>query len=245
MPAGRPLYWNKGRLGAGVKAQVEPLADGRQLYRFSASRVSKVLPEPNMPGWAEVATTLHVSTYQTWEQVGRYYWGLVRDQLTPDDELRKTVDQALSGVDRKDNMAVVRAVYDWVVTNTRYVALEFGIHGYKPYRVDQILARRFGDCKDKASLIHAMLKLAGVDSRMVLLRMRNLGNLTEDVPSLAAFNHAIVYVPKYQLFLDGTAEFHSSRELPSADHRANVLIVDMEQGKSTFMVTPEANAEDN
>jgi transglutaminase-like putative cysteine protease len=43
-------------------------------------------------------------------------------------------------------------MYGFVVTNTRYVALEFGIHGYKPYRVDRVLARRFGDCKDKASL---------------------------------------------------------------------------------------------
>src|SRR5512140_2577485 len=244
MPAGRPLYWNKGRLGAGVKAQVEPLADGRQLYRFSASRVSKVLPEPNMPGWAEVATTLHVSTYQTWEQVGRYYWGLVRDQLTPDDELRKTVDQALSGVDRKDNMAVVRAVYDWVVTNTRYVALEFGIHGYKPYRVDRVLARRFGACKDKASLIHAMLGVAGVQSRLVLLRMRRLGDIGEEPASLAAFGRAIVYVPEFKLFLDGTAEFHGASELPSADRTADVLIIEPSD-KSPFLVTPDARAEDN
>jgi hypothetical protein len=168
----------------------------------------------------------------------------VRDQLQPNAELRQTVDQVLQGVDRKDELAVVRAIYNFVVTNTRYVALEFGIHGYKPYRVDRILARRFGDCKDKASLIHAMLKLAGVDSRMVLLRMRNLGTLSEEPASLAAFNHAIVFVPKYQLYLDGTAEFHGAKELPSADHRANVLIVD-EEGKSTFLTTPEAKAEDN
>src|SRR4029079_11975552 len=115
------------------------------------------------------------------------------------------------------------AVYNFVVTNTRYVALEFGIHGYKPYRVDRILARRFGDCKDKASLIHAMLKIAGVDSRMVLLRMRNLGYIGEEPASLAAFNHAIVYIPKYDKFLDGTAEFHASGELPSADRRGTGL----------------------
>ena len=56
-----------------------------------------------MPGWAEVATTLHVSTYKTWEEVGRYYWGLVRDQLVPNDELRRTADEVLKGVDRKDS----------------------------------------------------------------------------------------------------------------------------------------------
>src|SRR5262249_8947057 len=130
------------------------------------------------------------------------------------------------------------------VTNTRYVALEFGIHGYKPYRVDRVLARRFGDCKDKASLIVAMLKVAGVDARLVLLRMRTLGGLTPEPASLAAFNHAIAYVPALDLFLDGTAEFHGTKDLPSADRVADVLIVEP-QGGSRFFVTPEAKPEDN
>ncbi|HSP76952.1 MAG TPA: transglutaminase domain-containing protein, partial [Myxococcaceae bacterium] len=217
---------------------------GRTLYRWSTHHVAKVVPEPGMPGWAEVAANLHVSTYRTWDEVGRYWWGLVRDQLTPNEELRRTVDRVLEGVDRKDELAVVRALYNFVVTHTRYVALEFGIHGYKPYRVDRVLARRFGDCKDKASLIHAMLKVAGVDSRLVLLRMRNLGNIDEEPARLAAFNHAILYVPGSDLYLDGTAEFHGASELPSADRVANVLVVEP-GGKSTFLTTPEARAEDN
>ncbi len=244
MPASRPLYWNKSQLPEHVKSATNALADGRVLYRWDARNVSKVIPEPSMPGWAEVATTLHVSTYKSWDDVGRYYWGLVRDQLRPNDELRRSVDEALVGVDRKDELAVVRAIYNFVVTHTRYVALEFGIHGYKPYRVDRVLARRFGDCKDKASLIYAMLKVAGVDSRLVLLRMRNLGQLSEEPASLAAFNHAILYVPKFDLYLDGTAAFHGADELPTADRVANVLRVEPD-GKSTYLTTPEAKPEDN
>ena len=243
MPRERPLYWNDRTL-KGVAHRVEPLPDGRQLYRWSASHVAKLVPEPSMPGWAEVSSTLHVSTYKTWEQVGRYYWGLVRDQLVPTDELRRTVDQLLAGVDRKDELAVVRRLYNFVVTNTRYVALEFGIHGFKPYRVDRVLARRFGDCKDKASLIHALLQVAGVDSRLVLLRMRHLGQIGDAPASLAAFNHAIIYVPTLDLYLDGTAEFHGARELPSSDRVANVLVIEP-SGKSTFLTTPEAKASDN
>lgn len=243
MPRERPLYWNEGKV-AGVSHSREELEGGRVLYHWSARQVAKVIPEPAMPGWAEVSPLLHVSTYRTWEDVGRYWWGLVRDQLTPNEELRRTVAKVLEGVDRKDELAVVRAVYNFVVTNTRYVALEFGIHGYKPYRVDRVLARRFGDCKDKASLIHAMLKVAGVDSKLVLLRMRNLGVLGQEPASLAAFNHAILYVPRFDLYLDGTAEFHGAHELPSADRVANVLIIEPE-GRSTFLTTPEAKPEDN
>ncbi len=243
MPKARPLSWNRETLPKGLRVERVEQGD-RALYRFEADDVPRLVPEPNMPGWAEVAPPLHLSTYQNWEQVGRYYWGLVREQLVPNDELKRAVDAALKGVDRKDPSKVVAALYGYVVTNTRYVALEFGIHGYKPYRVDRVLARKFGDCKDKASLIHAMLKVAGVDSRLVLLRMRHLGSLSPEVASLAAFNHAIVYVPTLDLFLDGTAEFHGSRELPSADRGANVLVVEPE-GPSRFFTTPEGQPEDN
>jgi tetratricopeptide (TPR) repeat protein len=244
MPPGRGLYWNKSGNHSRLEEVEQTQPDGRMLYRWSGRQIPKVIPEPSMPGWAEVVPTLHVSTYKNWEQVGRYYWGLVRDQLQPNQELRRTVTKALQGVDRKSELAVIRAIYNFVVSNTRYVALEFGIHGYKPYRVDRVLARRYGDCKDKASLIYAMLKVAGIDSRLVLLRMRQLGSIGEEPASLAAFNHAIVFVPKHNLFLDGTAEFHNARELPSADRLANVLIVEP-SGRSSFLQTPEARAEDN
>ena len=244
MPAGRTLYWNEKTLGAGVSARREPTSDGRVLYRFEAKHVSRVTPEPGMPGWSEVAATLHVSTYKTWEDVGRYYWNLIRDQLVPDESIRRAANEALSGVDRKDSRAVVRALYEYVVKNTRYVALEFGIHGYKPYRVDRVLARRFGDCKDKASLLHALLEVAGVDSRIVLLRMRQLGSIPPEPASLAVFNHAIVYVPALDWYLDGTAEFHGATELPISDRRASILVVEPD-GKSRFTVTPEARPEDN
>ena len=244
MPAARPLFWDKKATPAFLEHSEQKLPEDRVLYRWTGKKVAKVVPEPSMPGWSEVVATLHVSTYRTWEQVGQYYWGLVRDQVIPNDDVKKITAKVLQGVNRKDELAVIRAVYDFVVTNTRYVALEFGIHGYKPYRVDRVLSRRFGDCKDKASLIHAMLQVAGIESRLVLLRMRHLGEIGQEPASLAAFNHAIAYVPKHQLWLDGTAEFHGSRELPPSDRAASVLVVEPDR-PSTFLTTPEAKAEDN
>ena len=81
--------------------------------------------------------------------------------------------------------ARVRAVYNFVVANTRYVGLEFGIHGYKPYKVTQVLARRFGDCKDKASLLLALLREVGVEADLVLVRTRRGGRLDPQPASLA------------------------------------------------------------
>jgi tetratricopeptide (TPR) repeat protein len=244
MPPGRPLYWNEKTLAPGVQVTHAPAPDGRTVHRFSLAHVPRLTSEPSMPGWSEVASTLSVSTYRTWEDVGRYYWRLIRDQLRPEASIRAAAEEALQGVDRTDQRAVVRALYGYVVSRTRYVALEFGIHGYQPYPVDRVLARRFGDCKDKASLLHALLEAAGVDSRIVLLRMRSLGAVPSEPASLAVFNHAILYVPSLDWYLDGTAEFHGATELPGADRQASILVVEP-NGQSRFTTTPAAAADGN
>jgi transglutaminase superfamily protein len=148
------------------------------------------------------------------------------------------------GWDAGAKRAIVRALYDFVVSQTRYVGLEFGIHGFKPYRVDDVLRRRFGDCKDKASLLHALLESVGIDSRLVLLRMKRLGRIPEAPASLAVFNHAIVYVPDLDLWLDGTASHSGSRDLPGEDRGASVLVLDG-GGPPRFGTIPDARPEDN
>ena len=121
---------------------------------------------------------MHVSTYKTWDEMGRWYWGLVQDQFVPDDEVRRRAEALTKGL--KDDRAKVRAVYDYVVQKTRYVALEFGIHGYKPYRCAQIFARGFGDCKDKATLIVTMLNALGIKATPVVVRTGNKGDIESD-----------------------------------------------------------------
>ena len=99
---------------------------------------------------------------------GRWYWGLVKDQFVADDEVRRRVAEITKGKTTRARQG--RAVYDYVVQKTRYVALEFGIHGFKPYRCAQIFARGFGDCKDKATLIVTMLKELGIPATIVIVR---------------------------------------------------------------------------
>ena len=176
-----------------------------------------------MPGFAEVSPYLHVSTHAGWEEMGRWYWNLVEDQLAADDNVVRAAAEAAAGA--RTVLDKVRAVHRFVLENTRYVALEFGIHGYKPYRVAQVLSRRFGDCKDKASLMLALLREVGVPSELVLLRTRRGGRVESSPASLAVFDHAIVYVPALSLYLDGTAEFAGLDELPFEDQGVTALRV--------------------
>jgi tetratricopeptide (TPR) repeat protein len=242
-PAGRTFYASATPLKGLVHTEGKSV-DGGSWRRWMARDVPKLVPEPSMPGYSEVLAYVHVSTYKTWDDVGRFYWGLVKDQLRVTDDIRAAAAEAVKGIPESDEAARIRAVYDFVVSRTRYVGLEFGINSFKPYPVETILARRFGDCKDKASLMHAMLESLGIDSRLTLLRMKRLGAIDEAPASLAVFNHAILYVPGQQLFLDGTAEFHGSGELPGDDRGAEVLVVEPEGG-SKFFRTPDAMPADN
>ncbi len=243
-PAGRTFYSTASPLPGLVHAEGKS-QDGGTWQRWTAHDVPKLVPEPSMPGYSEMLAYVHVSTYKDWESVGKFYWGLVKDQLRVTAEIKTAAEEATRGIAATNERARIGAVYDFVVSRTRYVGLEFGINSFKPYPVETILSRRFGDCKDKASLMHAMLESIGIDSRLALLRMTRLGGIETAPASLAVFNHAILYVPKYDLFLDGTAEFHGSGELPADDRAAYALIVEPGGQGSRFVRTPEAKPADN
>jgi hypothetical protein len=220
-PKGKTLYFNKPRL-ANLERTEETRGDDT-IYTFRAAGVPKVDAEPGMPGFTDVAAYVHVSTYKSWQDVAAWYRGLVADELQTSPQIHDAVMDAVKGL--TDERQRIHAVYDLVVQKTRYVGLEFGIHGYQPYRTTQVFARKFGDCKDKASLLVVMLREIGVDASLVLARTRHGGDLDPEPASLAPFDHAIVYVPRYDLFLDGTAEFSGAEELPAQDQDIPVLIV--------------------
>jgi tetratricopeptide (TPR) repeat protein/transglutaminase-like putative cysteine protease len=252
VPEGRRIFANEPAV-PGLSRTERALPGGVREHRWTVRDVARLEPEPGMPGPGESAPYVHVSTYASWDEVARFFNGLVREQVRPGPEVRAAAERIAADVrarpgapagGRELREALVRGVYDFVVTNTRYVGLEFGIHGYKPYRVDQVLARRFGDCKDKASLMHAMLAVLGIDSRLVLLRMRRLGNVPASPASLAVFNHAILWVPELDWWLDGTATGSGSRELPAEDRGATVLVVNPD-GSSRFGIVPEARPGEN
>ncbi len=220
-PARREIFFNEPRLAS---LQHERRVDGdRHVDRFVARDIPAIEPEAGMPGYTEIAPYLHVSTYRTWDDVGRWWWGLVHDQLYADESLRRTVRELTDGV--TDLRERVRRIYDWVIRHTRYVGLEFGIHGFQPYRVPQIVQRGFGDCKDKASLIYTMLREAGIEAHMVLVRTRRNGAIHDLPASLAVFDHAIAYVPALDLYLDGTAEHAGITDFPQMDQGVTVLHV--------------------
>jgi len=237
-PASRRFYFNEPALpGLRHEHRVE---DGRRIDHFFAADVPAIRGEESMPGMTEIAPYLHVSTYRTWEDVGHWWWGLIRDQLQLDDNLRRIVRDLVEGA--PDLRTKVQRIHDWVVRNTRYVGLEFGIHGYMPYRMPLVVQRGFGDCKDKASLMYSMFREAGIDARIVLVRTRRNGAIGDLPASLAVFDHAIAYVPELDLYLDGTAEQSGTTELPTMDQGVTVLVVGPDDARLTRTPVMPASA---
>ncbi|HKQ69713.1 MAG TPA: DUF3857 domain-containing protein, partial [Polyangiaceae bacterium] len=238
-PKNRNFYFHASPLPGMMRT--DKVQGDTRVYTFQAPEVAPLLPEPTMPPYSEVLAHVHVSTYKTWDEVAAWYAGLSKDQLRPDEEVRRRVALLTKGL--TDPAAKVRAIYDEVVQRTRYVALEFGIYGYKPRPCALTFARGWGDCKDKATLIVTMLKEAGIPAKLVLVRTGMRGESETEPPSLAPFDHAIAYVPSMNLFLDGTAEYTGSNELPSMDRGALALIVDESgTGKLVHLPDPEASA---
>jgi transglutaminase-like putative cysteine protease/tetratricopeptide (TPR) repeat protein len=216
-------------------------AGSSTIHRFFVKQVPRVQQEPQMPPGSEVLPFIHVSTYQTWKDLGRWYWGLVKDQFDLDDETRAQVRKVVKG--KTTEVDKVAAIYDWVTRNTRYVALEFGIYGYKPRRCVQTLARGWGDCKDKATVLVTLLREVGVPSTIVVLRTQMRGDFRSKLASFAPFDHAIAYVPSLDLYLDGTAEHTGIHELPRMDLGA--LGLQVNGGDAKLVRLPEADPAKN
>ncbi len=242
MPPGRDLASNQPEVPS-LSRREEKRPDGGKSWIWTAGAVPKLLPEPQMPGWAEIAPYLEVSTERSWAALGDSYWELVRSQLEPTAKVASVADELADGAGPSIE-ARVAAAYDFVVSHTRYVGLELGIHGYRPYPVGEVLDRGFGDCKDKASLLWSLLHSIGIDSRLVLVRTRPLGRLADGPASFAVFDHAILYVPALDRFLDATARFHGSRELPEGDQGASALVISP-NGQSRLVTVPSLPAASN
>ena len=211
------------------------------VFKWEAGELPAILPEPEMPPLVELSPTIRVSTFGSWEEFGKWWWDLASQQMLVDEDIRKQVEELTK--DKKTDDEKIAAIFDWVIRSTRYVGLEFGIHGFKPYRTTEVIARGFGDCKDKATLLYSMLKEAGIDAAIVLVRTRGSGELNSSFPFQFLFDHAIAAVPSKNLFLDGTVEYLGHETLPPADQGVFSLIVS--EGKTSTATTTILPAESN
>lgn len=144
------------------------------------------------------------TTFKSWAEVGEWYRGLAAPRAVPDADVKAKVAELIAGKTNEEDK--IRALYSYVSTQIRYIGVAFGIGRYQPHMAGDVLSNQYGDCKDKHTLLSAMLSAAGIPSDSVLIGANVRFN--KDVPSPAAFNHLITAVPLNGklIWLDTTEE---------------------------------------
>ena len=125
-----------------------------------------------------------------WQSIGAYIQRLDQDRAAPSPELAAKAQELVAG--KTDFADKVQAIGEFVQQQIRYVAIEIGIGGAQPHPAADIFHSRYGDCKDKATLLAAMLGSVGIHATWVYVDTER-GFILPDAPSFRG-NHAIAAI---------------------------------------------------
>jgi hypothetical protein len=252
-------------------APVDPVRIGASL-RWELRDLAAIEREPARPAVTSIAPWLAVSlvpapgartgigrVFDGWSDVARWLSELAEPQTVPSPDLReKTLSLTR---DSRTDYERIQAIGRYA-QGVKYVSIQTGVGrggGYKPHAAAEVFAKSYGDCKDKANLMRAMLKVVGVDSYPVAIYSGDRARVREDWPSPQQFNHAIVAVRLKEeveapavllhpglgrlLFFDPTDEHTPPGLVPEEEEGSLALLVSSDRG--TLVSIPTSPAEAN
>lgn len=182
-------------------AAIEPIvrdrSDTLREWHWEVIQPEVYIEEESEPDWYQSVAFIEMSDYRN--------WGEVAAQIVPLFSLPEDFDVSIptemanlvsgwKGTQEERALAALRFVQDEV----RYLGFEEGIMGHTPHDPRLVFQQRFGDCKDKTFLLHALLHLMDISSTPILVDTRAGKALTEMLPIPSAFNHIIL-----QMTIDG------------------------------------------
>lgn len=181
-------------------AEQKPANPSAGQYVWELHDFPGVENEPQMPSWRSVAEwmglkyfprnpALRMKTTGTWQDIGIWYNGLIvhRRDLSP--QIQQKVAALTAG--KPDTLGKIRAIADYM-RNIRYFGVEIGIGGLQPHTAAEVFSRGWGDCKDKVTLLSAMLSQIGVESYYTMVDT-DRGFVRPDYPSLEG-DHMIIAI---------------------------------------------------
>lgn len=171
----------------------------------------------------------------TWREIGLWYSQLYSDRYLPVPD---------SPVVSQDPKTTLRTIYDDLRRNIRYVAIEVGVGGWRPYKAELTQERGFGDCKGMSTLLVSRLRNAGIESYPVLVRTRGRGPIDTESPRVN-FNHVIsvALVDSDTIWMDPTCDGCPLGDLPRMDEAIDVVV--NLTGGGEIWKTPASRPEDN
>jgi tetratricopeptide (TPR) repeat protein/transglutaminase-like putative cysteine protease len=227
-----------------TKPGVDPVVtekDGRRTYRWTASHLEREDEDKDKkdkkkkPPTEPEPPAIQLTTFDSWEQMGRWYAGLEKDRLQPTPEIKAKAAELTAG--KTSDIDKIEALYDYVATNFRYISLSFGVGRYQPHAAADVLHNQYGDCKDKHTLLAALLEAQGFHPSSVLINSSR--KLDPDVPSPSQFDHMITLVPlgKEEIWMDTTTEVAPFRLLSFNIRKKQALVIP-DEGTTHLEETP-------
>jgi len=182
-------------------SDLSPASIGNNQWQWIVKDVSEIKHEQSMPPWKGVAGLMIVSLippsgvnhgFLNWSEMGLWYNGLLQNRRDASPAIKQKVSELTAGM--KDPANQMHALADFMQKDIRYVAIELGIGGWQPHAAPETFSRRFGDCKDKATLLASMLKEVNIDSYHVVINTNRGGVTPATPPHVGSFNHAILAI---------------------------------------------------
>ena len=130
-------------------------------------------------------------TYKNWADFGSWYTQLSSGTRDATPALQQKVQElapaSLPVFERISRLA------RFAQQEIRYAEINIGTGGWRPHAAGEVFTHRYGDCKDKATILSSMLTQIGVKSYYLLVDT-DRGIVTEKSPPQAAFDHMILAI---------------------------------------------------
>jgi hypothetical protein len=221
--------------------------DGRKVTRYVWDNPPSIPDEPLAPKLSESLPVVVGSTFGSWGDFREWYRSAVKGFTEPDDQVRRIAEKLTAGKKTRDEK--LKALFEFVADDIRYVNFVSG-EWWLPNRPQELLARRQGDCDDKAMLLITLLKASGIDATEVLVQTRYTGEpslLRSEKAAIPVFDHGIAYLPGKKgepgIWLDATSPESRLGPLPSMDARTVALFID--EGAAKIIDTPASSPDDH
>ena len=181
-------------------------------------------------------------SFESWMSFGKWNSKLFEGmQDLPPEAVMQVQERVKDATNPREK---IEKVYSFLQDYTRYVALELGVGGWRPYPADWVYNNKYGDCKDLSNFMIAMLKQVDIQAYPVLVRTRDRGIMYPEHP-MDYFNHVIAVAPLEgdTIWLECTADRLTAGQLPYTDEGCDVLV--MKDNGAEIVRTPQSGAVEN
>jgi hypothetical protein len=217
-----------------VKKNVSPDGD-ETVYTYTMNNIPAMNNERSAPGPSYFTPHILVLCKSAEPKDEKYvYFNTVKEQydwyknlvsqIGNDEKLVKDkTEELIKGAANDEEK--VKKIFQWVQDNIRYIAFENGIAGFKPEKAQEVLRKKYGDCKGMANLLTVMLKSINLDARRCWIGTKHIA-YDYSTPSLSVDNHMIcAWMNKGKpIYLDATEKYIGFGEIAERIQGRQTLI---------------------